>query len=156
LPKKSKRREDAAQSKSSRYATSVLAGAGAVVVLALFGCLDFYQTASAYAVANRDLYQVGLQRTRLLPLMAELPPDAVIGYLSDLPLSDVRGSAAFSGAQYVLAPRVLIRADHPTRPKWVLGVFSRVLDPTPFATSNGVEVVRTLGPGVVLFRRQER
>lgn len=155
LPKKTTGREKV-QPKSNRYSTSALTGVDLVLLLALLGCLDFYQTASAYAPNNRDLYQVGLQRSRLLPHAAELPPGAAIGYLSDLPLDDVRGLAAFNGAQYALAPRVLVRTENSFKPRWVLGVFSRVLDPAPFAASNGLEVVRTLGPGVVLFRRENQ
>jgi hypothetical protein len=75
---------------------------------------------------------------------------SVVGYLSDLPLADAPGQAAYFGVAMALAPRLVVRdADGPA---WVLGNFSR---PQDFAAAEaaGLELVRDLGNGVILFRR---
>jgi hypothetical protein len=133
-----------------------LIGAGAVLALALFACFNLYQLTTAFNLANRDSYRVGFQHDRLRQLDAELPRDCILGYVSDLPFGGVQDSAAFLGAQYVLAPRLLVRADNPVKPEWVLGNFSRAVDPAPYAAANHLLLVKDYGPGVVLFRREGR
>lgn len=122
----------------------------------MLAALGDYQFATAYSRATRDKFQVGLQHDRLRELDAELPRDAVLGYVTDLRYEDTAESAAFLGAQYVLAPRLLIRAGRSVKPEWVLGNFSRPIDPAQYAAANHLRVVKTYGPGVVLYRREGR
>jgi hypothetical protein len=156
LSKKRSEREKATKPAPERYSALALLGAGAVLALALLTCFNFYQFTTAFNRANRDSYRVGFQHDRLRQLDAELPREAILGYVSDLPGGEVQDSAAFLGAQYVLAPRLLVRVDNPVKPEWVLGNFSRVVDPAPYAAANHLRVVKNYGPGVVLFRRESR
>jgi hypothetical protein len=59
----------------------------------------------------------------------------------------------FLGAQYILAPRVMVELDkHPNSP-WVMGNFARPMDTADFAGKHGLTVVQDFGNGVVLFRK---
>jgi hypothetical protein len=136
-----------------RYSAIALAGAGAVLALALLACLSLYQYAAA---TGRDTYGVGAQHDRLRQLDAELPRETVLGYLSDLPEGSAQDQALFFGARYVLAPRLLVRARRPGGSEWVLGNFAREVDPAPYAAAHGLRVAKLYGPGVVLFRGEAR
>jgi hypothetical protein len=127
-----------------------------VLALTLFACFSFYRLTTASNLVNRDSYRVGFQHERLRQLNAELPREGILGYVSDLPFGGTQDSAAFLGAQYVLAPRLLVRVNNPVKPEWVLGNFSRAVDPAPYAAAHHLRVVKEYGPGVVLFRREAR
>jgi hypothetical protein len=77
----------------------------------------------------------------------------VAGYLSDIPFHDVRGSTAFFGAQYALAPRILVPFPGRHRAGWVVGNFSQPLDYPTLAREHGLSIVKDLGRGLVVFRR---
>lgn len=156
MAKKRSNRERTVPPDTQRYPGVTLIGVGAVLVLALLASLSDYQYATADARANRDRLQVGLQQKRLREPDAELPRDCILGYISDLPYGEAADSAIFFGAQYVLAPRLLIRADHPLKPELILGNFSRFVDPSQYAAASHLRVVKAYGPGVVLLRREGR
>jgi hypothetical protein len=150
--KRSKPRKTAVPS-PVRYSAFALAGAGAVLALALLAGLSLYQYAAAI---TRDTYAVGAQHDRLRQLDAELPREMVLGYLSDLPRGSGQDQALFFGARYVLAPRLLVRALQPDGSDWVLGNFAREVDPAAFAAAHRLRVAKLYGPGVVLFRGEGR
>jgi hypothetical protein len=137
-----------------RYQARALIGAGAAAALALFACLIFYQYAAAYNRSNRDSFQISLETESLRPVDALIPRDATVGFLSDLPFEDTHGAALFFGAQYALAPRLLVDASSPLQPKWVVGVFSQTFDPDRIAATHRLRVFRVVGPGVAVFQRE--
>jgi hypothetical protein len=133
----------------------VLAGIGAVVALALAGALDYYQFLSAYA-GSADQFQVAAEQPRFSGAAAALPPAGVVGYLSDVPLSDNQGLAWFGAARYALAPRMLVPLEHAGKPVWVVGNFIHSADTARVAAEHGLSVAADYGNGVVLFRKDAR
>lgn len=132
-----------------RYPAAVAAGLAAAAALCLWGAVQSYATEAAYQRDNSDPYMVAMQVQRLGPVLAAVPQDAVMGYLTDAP-SGVVDAAMFDGALYTLAPRLLERgADH----AWVLGNFTRPGDFEAVARSHGLRLVQNFGNGVVLFRK---
>ena len=132
-----------------------VAGIAAVVLLALAGALDYYQSLSATS-ASGDRFQIAAQVERFRGLAAALPSNAVAGYISDVPLSDATGQVLFGAARYALAPVLLTDPDSGSRPEWVVGNFVRPADPVRVAAEHGLRVVTDFGNGVVLFRRDAR
>ncbi len=129
----------------------MLPGCAVVAILSLWSVLDFYGATDALSGAGADTYQIADQELRFHQAAAALPPAGVVGYVTDQ--SQNREWAMFLGAQYVLAPRVLVELDkHPKTP-WVLGNFARPLDLTQFANEHGLKLVQDFGSGVVLFRK---
>ncbi|MGO9094784.1 MAG: hypothetical protein ACLQGV_06130 [Bryobacteraceae bacterium] len=151
MSKKRSKPRKAAPPSPVRY--SAFALAGAVLLLSLLAGLSLYQSSAAVA---RDTYAVGAQHDRLRQLDAELPREMVLGYLSDLPLESGQDQALFFGARYVLAPRLLVRAEQPGGSDWVLGNFVREVDPAAFAAAHRLRVAKLYGAGVVLFRGEGR
>jgi hypothetical protein len=128
---------------------AAMAGLAAVAVLCLWGTLETYAFETSYQQQNRDPYMIGAQFNRLTPVAAAVPEDATLGYLTDVQQGSVTESAMLIGAQYVLAPRLLVRG---TGREWVLGNFTRPADFGAFGRSHGLELQRDFGNGVVLFR----
>ena len=156
MSKKRSKREKIVKPAPARYSVSALIGVGAGLVFGLLGSLIFYQIATADSRVNSDSFQVGFQHVRLRQLVAELPPESIVGYVSDLPVGGAEDLALFLGARYVLAPRLLVRADSSAKPEWVLGNFYRNVDPAPYAAGRHLRVAKIYGPGVVLFQRESR
>ena len=125
----------------------------AVAVLAVFGELDSYQSASAYNRQFPDAYGAGRAEIRFAPVLSRFPVSAQLGYITDLTPSGVY-SAAFLAAQYALAPRQLVMLGPGTRPDWVLGNFTKQLDFAAAGAAQGYELSADLGNGVVLYRRK--
>jgi hypothetical protein len=134
----------------------VLAGIAAVASLTLFGTLNYYQFLSVYSQGYADLYQIGAQQDRLQDAAATLPPGITAGYLSDVPLADTQGAAAFGAARYGLAPRLLVTLEGGRKPEWVVGNFTRPGDAARAGAEQGLSVFKDYGNGIVLFRRQVR
>lgn len=123
----------------------------AVALLSLWSILDFYSATEALSRADADSFRIGQQELRFQQLAAALPPSGVVGYVTDQKQN--REWAMFLGAQYILAPRVLVELNkHPNSP-WVMGNFARPLDTADFAGKHGLIVVQDFGAGVVLFRK---
>jgi hypothetical protein len=154
LAKKRPKRVKAARLAAPRYSARAQIGVGVVLVLAVLATWNYYRVASAYARAYPDEFMVGLQQSRLRELDAELPRDGTLGYVTDLTHESNEESTAFLGALYLLAPRMLIRADHPLKPELILGNFFRPVDPAQYAAAHHLRVVKVYNPGVVLFRRE--
>ncbi len=132
---------------------AVIAGVAAAAALCLGGALEGYAFETAWQAQNRDPYMIAAQFSRLAPVAAAVPEDAVMGYLTDVPEGSVASSAMLIGAQYVLAPRLLARG---TDGEWVLGNFTRPADFAALGRSRGLELQQDFGNGAVLFRREAR
>jgi hypothetical protein len=73
-----------------------------------------------------------------------MPPEAVLGYISDLP---EEGSCAewFAEARHALAPRLLIPLQNPQKQHWILGNFSKSVDLHQIETQNQLQLVLPTG-----------
>jgi hypothetical protein len=131
----------------------VMAGLAAAAALCLWGTFETYAFETAYQQQNRDPYMIGAQFDRLAPVAAVVPQNAILGYLTDVPQGSVTESAMLIGAQYVLAPRLVVRG---AGPEWVLGNFTRPADFGAFGRSRGLELQQDFGNGVVLFRGEPK
>lgn len=127
----------------------------AVCALGLFGAILNY-SAAAKAAKESDPYRIGAQKERFGAAQGRLPANAVVGYISDVPTADALGQAMFFGAQYALAPRLLVGAEAGTKPEWWIGSFSKPQDYAAAGAAQGLVLVEDLGQGVVLFRREKR
>jgi hypothetical protein len=135
------------QTLSARVAAAI----SAVALLSLAAALEHYSAARATAA---DPYGILVQEERFREAGAILPSGAVVGYISDVPFEEVRGSVAFFGAQYALAPGILVDlSSGAASPEWVLGDFARPADLDALARSRGLSVVRDFGRGVMVFRK---
>lgn len=144
------------EEKRVSYPLRVVAALIAVGGLSVWSSVSFYQSRRAMNAAVRDAYGIGYLRQVLAGVATEIPPDAIVGYVSDASMDDPRGTAQFFGVQYALAPRLLVEEGGTVRPAWVIGVFAREPDLKRFARERGWTVVRELGSGMVLFWRRLR
>jgi hypothetical protein len=126
---------------------------GLAAVLCLWSFVQYYTAKTEMNRATPDPYRIGAQLIRYEGLPPAVPPDAVIGYLSDLPVEDSRSTVLFLGAQYALAPRILVDDD---RRAWVLGNFAAPADFGALGAAHHLTMVRDFGNGVVLYRRADR
>jgi len=120
------------------------------LLLVVAGSIEHFQFEAAYQPQNRDPFLVGMQSSRLEGIAAKVPPDAVLGYLSDAPLDGTVGKSAFRTAAYTLAPRLLVPG---AQSRWVAGNFGRAADYTAIGREHGLQVVQDFGSGAVLFER---
>jgi hypothetical protein len=127
-------------------------GALAVASLALLGSMNSYQVSRELAARYPDAYGVAAAERRFEGALEILPPSAVVGYISDLPMSQNAGITAFLAAQYAVAPRGLVPLDR-SRTEWVVGNFARAADFTALGAQSGLTMVRDFGNGVVVYRR---
>lgn len=87
---------------------------GIVAALALIGALRYYRTVDSKALGYEapwieDVIRISPERFR--GVVAMLPADAVLGYVSDLPISSQRGQVWVLGARDALAPRRCVARD---------------------------------------------
>jgi hypothetical protein len=122
-------------------------------VISIWGSLEFFGFETEFQKQTRDPYAIAAQADRLEGVRAATPETAVLGYLTDADPSSVIASAIFSGAQYVLAPR-LLRQD--ASGDLVLGNFTRPGDYAAIGKSHGLQVDRDFHNGVVLFRKESK
>jgi hypothetical protein len=122
-----------------------------VTLLSLWSIKGIYQRSAIPAGAG-DPYGVRWQQARLQGVISSLPPVRVVGYLQDPGVDLFTGARKQLGAQYAFAPRLLLRQGRFPQ-EWVVGDFARPIDPVSFAQTNRLQVVKVLGGGIVLFRR---
>lgn len=116
--------------------------------------MNSYQISAQDAQQFPDRYGVVAAEQRFASALELLPANAVIGYISDLPLSETAGSTAFVAAQYVVAPRSLVLASaQPT--EWAVGNFAHPEDFAAIGAQAGFTLVRDFGNGVVVYRRNK-
>jgi hypothetical protein len=130
-------------------------GAIAAVVLAVWGAIEFFGLERTWNTQFHDPYVIGAQETRFAGVRDVMPPDAISGYITDLEPNTIGWSAAFNGAQYVVAPRIL---EPGTDRAWLLTNFSKpgVADVPAFARVNGYRIERDFGQGVYVLRKEAR
>jgi hypothetical protein len=132
-----------------RYPFAVVASVAAVPLLCLYGAFASLTFESAYQQQSPDPYKVAQQVKRFEQVAAIVPKDAELGYVTDAQTGSVIESAMFLGAQYALAPRLLMK--DPAKATQVLGNFSRPGDFAAFGSSRGLRIQQDFGHGVVLF-----
>jgi hypothetical protein len=130
----------------------VLAACGAVVALALWSTLEFYGASEDMAGPSADVYKIGEQPARYEGVAAALPPTGIFGYVSDVSIRQTLGAVLYSGAQYALAPRLIVELHEQPHAEWVIGSFSKPLDMIQFGSRRGLTLVKDFGSGVVLYR----
>ncbi|GEM_PF-4320491 len=136
---------------SSRFAAAVCA---LVIFLSLWSIKDFYYN-TAPRTAPGDAYGVTDEQARLQELIASLPADRVIGYIPDPGLDEFTRASRRTGAQYALAPRLLVLQSESPQ-EWVVSDFSRPMNLDGFARANGIQLVRSFANGIALFHRTGR
>src|SRR5438128_105309 len=141
---------------SPQYPARVLAGVFLVAIIGLAGTVEHYSSVQDYARNYTDSYAIGQQDARFAGLKQALPTDLVIGYVSDLPQSDTRGQSMFFGAQYSLAPHVLVRDASTSRYDVIVGNFSKPVDVQEEARKLNAATAQDFGFGVMLFRKAAR
>ena len=138
----------------TRYPARVWAGLSAAVLFGLAGAVLFYVAADSLGRDAADYYKIGEQHARLAGVLEAIPPDATVGYISDVPFSKPEGQVYFFGVQYVLAPRLLVEETESRRQRWVLGSFLKRPDVARIERERGLRLVKSYGLGVYLFQRQ--
>jgi hypothetical protein len=128
---------------------------GVVTVLSVASALNYYRTLDEKNVRYAASWMtdtIGLSSDRFQGVAEMLPTDAVLGYVSDLPVSTQRGMVWFFGARYALAPRLIAWPDDVPKQEWILGNFSAPTDLGQIENENSLDLVRDLGSGVTVFR----
>jgi len=128
----------------------VYIGIGLATALCLWNFIQYQSARSQRNQTSPDPYMISAQLARYEGVRTALPRDAVMGYTSDLPAEDSRSTVLFLGAQYWLAPRILVDDD---RREWVLGNFAAPADFAALGANRGLQMVRDFGNGVILYRR---
>lgn len=126
----------------------------AAIVLGLAGAVLFYLDVDRFSRDNPDAYKIEEQHRRLAGIVEALPPDAVAGYLSDVPFTKPEGQVYFFGVQYAIAPRLLVEETPQRRQRWVIGSFLRRPDIQALEKEHGIKLVKSYGMGVYLFQRE--
>jgi hypothetical protein len=96
-----------------------------------------------------------MARSRLDAVLAAMPADAAIGYISDLSPAEHTGGMALHAVQYALAPRLIADLAQYPAAEWVIGYFHRPADFAALGSARGLDVVRDFGNGVVVYRRRK-
>ena len=130
------------------YPLRTLAGLCISAILSLYGALQFYGEQREQDQIQPDPYKLIDQERRFAPVRKIVPPDALVGYVSDL----ATDSTLLLTAQYALAPRLLVK--NPTS-DWVIGNFARPQDFAAFARAHGLTMVKEFPDGVILFRKSK-
>ncbi len=129
-----------------RYPLRTLAGLGITAALSVYGAVQFYGEQSERNQTQRDPYKLIDQERRFAPVKELVPPDALVGYVSDLD----NDPTLVLTAQYTLAPRLIVK--NPSS-GWVIGNFTRPQDFEAFGRARGLTLVKEFPDGVVLYRR---
>src|SRR5260370_26917023 len=125
-----------------------------VAALAVFAAMNSYQISARYAEQYPDAYGAGRAQTRFAPVLARVPANGRLGYITDLDPSTSAYSAAFLAAQYALAPREVILLGPGVAPEIAVGNFTKPRDFAAAGAAQGYEITADLGNGVVLFHRK--
>jgi hypothetical protein len=130
-----------------------LIGVAAAAVLCLAGAFGAYDSLVTQGSIFQDYYRIEAQHRRFAVVNATLPPETVVGYISDLPVGADDWQVNFFGVQYALAPRLLVDESDGTKQKWVVGNFLRKPDFSEIEKAHNLKLVQEFGLGVYLFRR---
>jgi hypothetical protein len=133
------------------YPLATKAGVLLAAALALWGVLGYFGSEGAYQKLHRDPYRIAAEATRLETFREAVASNAILGYLTDVPLGNEASDGMFLAAQYTLAPRILQRE---TKHPHVLGNFTRPVDFAAAGRPYGLTLERDFGNGVVLYRSE--
>ena len=117
------------------------------------GAFNSYQVSKGYSERFPDAYGAASAEARFAPLLARVPADAQLGYVTDLQPSEPGYAPAFLAAQYAVAPRQLLIVDGQTKPEWAAGNFAKPQDLRQAGEAFGYSLTADFGNGVALFRR---
>lgn len=131
---------------------TIISACGAVALLSLWSTLDFHRATEDVVGGNRDVYKIGEQEVRFEAVAAALPATGTIGYVSDQSPDQPLGLVMYFGAQYALAPRLLVEQQKRPESQWVVSNFSKPLDVGHFSSERGLKIIKDFGSGVVLFQ----
>jgi hypothetical protein len=132
---------------------AVRAGAVLVVVLCAAAALESYSVSRQLASSSPDTYGMQAAFSRYAPLFDKLPREQAIGYFTDLE-DPTQKATVFLGAQYALAPRLLVTKQDGQPREWAIGNFHKQQDFAAIGAKYGYEMVEHAGNGVVLYRRR--
>jgi hypothetical protein len=122
------------------------------VAMAGWGLLEYAGSESIYQRQHRDPYYAAKQEDRFTGLLSAVPPEAVLGFITDLQAGSTAALALHNVAQYHLAPRLLVDgAQHDL----VLGDFASPGDFAALGAAMGLTIEKDFGSGIVLFRRSQ-
>ena len=129
-----------------QYPARALVGLGLVALLSLYAIFSFDSQQIERNKIQKDAFQVAADEERFEALKKDLPPGAMVGYVSDLG----KEAGILLAAQYALVPALLV-----ARPPSGLfvGNFSRPMDYVEFGRANGMLLLKDYGYGVTLFRK---
>lgn len=130
------------------------AGAIAAGLLSVFAALGYWNTTTEYNQRSPDAYRIGFQDSRFGKAAAIIPEDAAVGYATNLDFGTLKGSSAFFGAQYAMAPRVLVSVNSQHPYEFILANFDEVIDAEALAKENGWTVEKDFGAGLAVFRKE--
>lgn len=106
--------------------------------------------------AVRQSDEVTIYEQRFKGLKKALPPHAVVGYISDRPVADMRfdsdESAKYYIAQYALAP---ILVDYSTNHRFVVGNFHNSRNVHKAVSDKPLIPIKYFGNGTMLFQRSD-
>lgn len=136
--------------------TRVLIGGAIALALTLGAAFDSSLASQQMSRARADVYRVTAQAERLQPILETIGTAKRIGYVSEVPRTEVAGAAAFGAAQYFLAPRLVVVHGVASPGDWVLGNFMKPQNYAAFGEANGLMLVQDFGNGVVLYRKEAR
>jgi hypothetical protein len=129
-----------------KYPLRTWLGLGGVALLSLYSVINSYNSRKPIIP---DPYKIAEVQQRVQALDSYVPPDALLGYVSDA----APDAATVFALQYALAPRLLVQDDQPHR--FVLGNFSVPTDYAEFGRQRGLLVVKEFPRGLVLYQRMK-
>jgi len=132
---------------------AVRAACAVVAGLCALAALESYSVSRQLASTSPDTYGVQAAFNRYSALFEKLPHDQTIGYITDLD-DATQKATVFLGAQYALAPRLLVAAQQGQPREWAIGNFHKQQDFAAFGARYGYEMVEHIANGVVLYRRR--
>ena len=139
----------------SGYPLRALIGVAAAAVLCLAGAYGTYDSLITQSREFPDYFKIETQQRRFAAMAATLPPDTILGYISDQPHDSRDGSASFYGVQYALAPRLVVVESDRNRRKLVVGSFWKKPDIAEIEKTYHLRLVEDFGMGAYLFRRAD-
>ncbi len=128
-------------------------GVAAAAILCLAGAWRTYDSLVTQSRTFQDYYRIEAQQQRFAGVNATLPPETVVGYISDLPVGADDWQVNFFGVQYAVAPRLLVDESDGNKTEWVVGNFLRKPDLPEIQKAHNLKLVKAFGLGVYLFRR---
>ena len=130
-------------------------GVAAAVVLCLVGAFGTYDSLVTQSRELPDEFKIAAQHQRFAAMAAMVPPNTILGYISDQPHDSPSGAASFYGVQYALGPRLVVVESDRNRRELVVGSFWKKPDVAQIEKTYHLRLVRNFGMGAYLFRRAD-